>query len=412
MRRPDAVGRLFKSKAERVLPRFAVVAGVLAIALWVAPAASADPASDLATAETEESAARSQVAAADQAVAQDKKALAPIEAQGNQADEAAEEAFAKARKLKRELVAERTGAAHRIAVAEAAYEKEESHHSTATGVGIGLAAAAVLLAIAAFIVSRLRRWPLSKRFTQVLGGVLGIVFVGGLVLVFVPAEPEEPEFSNEERSLAADASGNPARPPTPELVSAVLAVKPLIAKARPLEKERREAEAKLESAESEASKARRELNSAKGDARTAHAALAREEKVAAKEAARRTEAHLGHGLGATEATFNANNTIGHSPHPPAGVAWMHVMYKIGSRVAAFNINANFTPPWSAHELILFMSTHNLPEDAEVVMEHESCIVWRSPTLGRLLGSEYAEGFVEEADNKYAELITTLKPECG
>ncbi len=77
-----------------------------------------------------------------------------------------------------------------------------------------------------------------------------------------------------------------------------------------------------------------------------------------EEAARRAEAHLGHGIGATEATFNANNTIGHGPDPPPGVAWMHVMYKIGSRVAAFNINANFTPAMSAHELILLMSIHN------------------------------------------------------
>jgi hypothetical protein len=130
-----------------------------------------------------------------------------------------------------------------------------------------------------------------------------------------------------------------------------------------------------------------------------------------EEAAQRAEAHLGHGLGATETTFNVNNSIGHGPDPPPGIAWMHVMYKIGSRVAAFNINANFTPAMSAHELILLMSIHNLPEDAEMVTEHESCIVWRSPTLGRLLGSEYAEGFVEEADNKYAELITTSKPEC-
>jgi hypothetical protein len=90
---------------------------------------------------------------------------------------------------------------------------------------------------------------------------------------------------------------------------------------------------------------------------------------------------------------------------------MHVMYKIGSRVAAFNIKANFTPAMSAHELILLMSIHILPEDAELVTEHESCVVWRSPTLGRLLGNEYAEGFVEEADNRYAELITTSKPEC-
>jgi hypothetical protein len=132
-----------------------------------------------------------------------------------------------------------------------------------------------------------------------------------------------------------------------------------------------------------------------------------------EEAARRAEAHLGHGLGATEVTFNANNTIGGGPDPPAGVAWMHVMYKIGSRVAAFNINANFTPAWTARELILFMSAHNLPDDAQIETEHESCIVWRSPTLGRLLGNEYAEGFVAPAgEGRYAELITTSKPECS
>jgi hypothetical protein len=130
-----------------------------------------------------------------------------------------------------------------------------------------------------------------------------------------------------------------------------------------------------------------------------------------EEAGRRAETYLGHGLGATEAAFDANNTIGNGPDPPPGIAWMHVMYKIGIRIAAFNINANFTPAMSAHELIVLMSIHNLPEDAELVTEHESCIVWRSPTLGRVLGNEYAEGFVEATNDQYAELITTSKPEC-
>ncbi|HEX5308064.1 MAG TPA: hypothetical protein VFW38_03180 [Solirubrobacteraceae bacterium] len=82
--------------------------------------------------------------------------------------------------------------------------------------------------------------------------------------------------------------------------------------------------------------------------------------------------------------------------PAPGAAWKHLLYTTGSRVAAFNINANFTPAISLRELILLMSTHNLPEDAELVTEHESCLVWRSSTLGRLLGNEYADGFVEEA----------------
>jgi hypothetical protein len=75
-----------------------------------------------------------------------------------------------------------------------------------------------------------------------------------------------------------------------------------------------------------------------------------------------------------------------------------------------NDREQLSPAMSARELILFMSIHNLPEDTEMVTEHESCIVWRSPTLGRLLGNEYAEGFVEETDNKYA-VITISKPEC-
>jgi hypothetical protein len=158
-----------------------------------------------------------------------------------------------------------------------------------------------------------------------------------------------------------------------------------------------------------AERKRQELAARREEAKRRKREAARKRR---EKAARRAEAHLGHGLGATEAAFNANNTIGHGTEPPPGVSWMHVLYKIGGRVAAFNINANFIPAWSPHELILFMSIHNLPEDAEVVTEHEFCIVWRSPTLGSLLGNEYAEGFVEEEDNSYAELITTPKPECA
>ncbi len=130
-------------------------------------------------------------------------------------------------------------------------------------------------------------------------------------------------------------------------------------------------------------------------------------------AERRAEEDLGHGLGAKKSKFNAENTIGEGSDPPVGVAWWHVMYTLGGdRVAAFNINVNFDPVPSTHELISLMSVHNLPDDAHVITEHASCIVWRSPTLGRLLGSEYAEGFVEpEGEGKYAELITTMKPEC-
>ena len=94
------------------------------------------------------------------------------------------------------------------------------------------------------------------------------------------------------------------------------------------------------------------------------------------------------------------------------MAWYHVLYKDGNRVAAFNINANFSPPMGAHELIFLMAAHNLPDDAHVIAEHNTCIVWQSQTLRQLLGNEDAEGFVEpEGEGKYAELITTEKPEC-
>lgn len=153
---------------------------------------------------------------------------------------------------------------------------------------------------------------------------------------------------------------------------------------------------------------RRELRDRRAAAAHRRREAARRHREAAEKLA---EEHLGHGLGARKAIFNAENTVGAGPDPPPGVAWYHVLFTIGGRVAAFNIDANFKPAWSAHELITLMAAHNLPEDAQIVTEHESCIVWRSPTLGRLLGNEDAEGFVEPGTPGYAELITTSEPEC-
>ncbi len=218
-----------------------------------------------------------------------------------------------------------------------------------------------------------------------LGGLLGIVGLG--VATVVVATGCGGSSSTEATSRAAAHTTASTTPPSPTELKAEAAQR----KKEAAEAKQREAAARREAAEQRRQEA------------------ARRHREAAE---RQAEEHLGHGLGATASSFNAQNTVGEGPDPPAGVAWYHVLYKDGDRVAAFNINANFSPPMSPHELITLMAAHNLPDDAEVVTEHESCILWRSPTLGRLLGSEYAEGFVEPAgEGKYAELITTTTPEC-
>lgn len=273
----------------RSLALSVLFAALLPIGLIGTSVASADPSADLAAAQESESTASSQVAAAEGAIQGAEETLAPIEAKAGKADDAELTALAHANSIEEELVEERAAAAKEIEAVEADYDNEKSTHSTVQGIGIGLAVLAVVVAGAAFALSRFRPWPLSKRLTQVAAGITSLVFVAGLVLAALPG-PDAPHLSREVRELAADAEGDPADPPTQELVAAEAAVKPLAAKAKPLDAEREEAEGRLSAAESDLADTEAELRAAKQEASQAQEEIEREERIAAKESEFKEEA--------------------------------------------------------------------------------------------------------------------------
>ena len=261
----------------------AVVAGGLT-------SATADPASELAAAEESVSSATARLAAAEQSVSQAAEALAPIKKEVNSAIADARGQLEQAKALKDEVVAERRDAAKELESAENDYQDEKSTHDTTTVVGVGLAIAAVLVAIGAALFAKFRKWPLKKAPTRVLAGVLTLVFLGGLALALIPSEPEAPEFSSSVEKLASAYEGNPLRPPTPDMVKEVLAVKPLLAKAKKLKRAAEPSVKRLAEAESEASEARKQLASAKSEMKTVGRVVAREERVAAEESEFKEEA--------------------------------------------------------------------------------------------------------------------------
>jgi hypothetical protein len=179
---------------------------------------------------------------------------------------------------------------------------------------------------------------------------------------------------------------------------------PAVPTAAEIKEEKAKEAAEKRAAAAEAKKEARE-------AATTKRAEAPKEHVEA--AAKKQEEAEGHGLGASKARFDANNSVGEGPDPPEGAAWYHVLVTgAGDRVTAYNINVNFHPAEDARELMLLLAGNDLPRDSEIVTEHSRCIVWRSPLLLHLIGTEYAEAFVEPNVNNYAEMIAQTKPECS
>lgn len=249
-----------------------------------------DPASDLAAAESEQASANSTLVAAELALVQAEKSADPIVLKAKRADEAVEAAEGEVRAVETKLIADRRRAQNQVEDAEASYNDEKSSHDTITGIGIALAIAAILVAIAGFVLSRSGKWSIPKKLALPLGGLLGVIFVGGLVLAFVPSDPNAPQFSNEIRELAKAAEGNPLNPPTHKLQESKAAVVPLVEKAEPLDSARDKAEGQVESAESKVQHAEGVLASAKSDVNAVQKKVAQIEAVAAEESEFREDA--------------------------------------------------------------------------------------------------------------------------
>jgi hypothetical protein len=273
------------------LPGVLILAvSVLALALVSPSLAVADPASDLIAAEEAETAAQAKVATAEDRVKGAEANLEPIATKAAAAAQAAEKAEDEEEAIRERLVAERTQAAEEIKTREADYQDAKSTHDTVTAIGVGVALFSLLMALGAFVYSKFRKWPLSKQLTQMIASGLGVAFVGGLGMAFIPSPPDPPEFSVETQSLASAAKGDPTDPPTKELIEAEAATKPLAERAAAIDKVRDKAESSLADAESEMEKAEAKANGTKKQVKLAANVVEREEREAAKEAAFREEA--------------------------------------------------------------------------------------------------------------------------
>ena len=116
------------------------------------------------------------------------------------------------------------------------------------------------------------------------------------------------------------------------------------------------------------------------------------------------------GLGATVATFYAQNPHG-AGTPPLGLAYYKVDRTRGGRVIAFHVTIHASPPYSSRERIVLLAGINLPADAtETNLNGNTCIVWHSATLKRLIGMAYAAGTTRPGTTT-AQMRAERTPRC-
>jgi len=166
----------------------------------------------------------------------------------------------------------------------------------------------------------------------------------------------------------------------------------------------------------EAAEQRMATANAKKEAREAAAtkrAEARKERAEA--AATKLEESAGHGLGATKATFESNNTMASTEgtEPPEGTDYYRITETDShDRVAGYEVTIYASPPFSNQERIGLLGGVDLPNGAEPLpeLEHSHCYVWRSAVLKRLIGKEYAEGTTESGTDT-AQMQAVTQPNC-
>ncbi len=119
------------------------------------------------------------------------------------------------------------------------------------------------------------------------------------------------------------------------------------------------------------------------------------------------------GLGSKAAVFSASNEGKPSPNPPAGNTWYTVLSTDSAgRVTAFRMEENDEPALEPRERVGFLGGNILPPGArQTNLNGEECIVWRSPTLKRLVGMEYAASTTGPEESSSAEMRAESSPSC-
>ncbi len=117
------------------------------------------------------------------------------------------------------------------------------------------------------------------------------------------------------------------------------------------------------------------------------------------------------GLGVPAAAFNAQHPHGQSS-PPLGVAYYTIDAKdAAGRVTAFEVETNSRPPDSDRERLGLLSGVSLPDDAtETDLNGDTCLVWRSVKLKKLIGLEYASA-TTTTGTRTAQMTARSTPRC-
>ena len=103
------------------------------------------------------------------------------------------------------------------------------------------------------------------------------------------------------------------------------------------------------------------------------------------------------GIGASVSAFkNSNPTAANGP--PAtyqdGIAFYEIKNSVHGCVSEYTITESTTPTQSARDLLFLVGGIGLPDDANQLVDQNTCAVWSSRTLKKATGHLYAVGFVE------------------
>jgi hypothetical protein len=182
------------------------------------------------------------------------------------------------------------------------------------------------------------------------------------------------------------------------------------AAAAPTEPEIKEQKAK-EAAEQRAAAA----NAQKEVRKAAATKRAEARKERAEAAAKKLEESAGHGLGATKATFESNNTMTSTEgtEPPEGTDYYRITETDShGRGTGYEVTIYASPPFSNQERIGLLGGVDLPNGTEPLpeLEHSHCYVWQSAVLKRLIGKGYAEGTTESGTDT-AQMQAVTQPNC-
>jgi hypothetical protein len=136
-----------------------------------------------------------------------------------------------------------------------------------------------------------------------------------------------------------------------------------------------------------------------------------EEAEQKKKKAAETAEHYS-GLGSKSAAFSAENPGKPSPNPPAGNTWYTILSTDSAgRVTAYQMEENDEPALEPRERVGTLGGTSLPSDArETNLNGVECIVWRSATLKRLIGDEYAAA-TTSPNTASAEMRAESSPSC-